>query len=74
MPKLSEFRMGCKEYKVDDDLNRRVENMMNDPFFEFALESIEEVYNYIQLTDKVKNWMIEKLNALENYKERESGQ
>ncbi len=72
MAKLSDFKIECKEHKVDDDLNERINNMMDDPYYEFALESIEGVYDYIQLTGNVKDWMIKKLDALESYKERNS--
>ncbi len=74
MSKLSDFKIECKEHEVDDDLINRIEGMMEDSFYEFALESIEKIWCYVQETGNIKNWMIKSLDALEKYKERENGQ
>ena len=74
MPKLSNFEIENKECEVDDDMYERIENMMEDSFFEFALEDIEKIWCYVQETGNIKDWMIKKLDDLEHYKERESGE
>jgi len=70
MPKLSDYKPIEDGKAVDNELIERVEGMMNDSFFDFALEDLEMVYNYIQQVGKVKDWMLIKLDTLEKYKER----
>ena len=71
MPKLSDFKPSSDEKKVDEELTERIEGMMEDSFYEFALDSLDRIYNYVQKTSSIKDWMITVLDKLENYKERE---
>ena len=71
MPKLSDFKMPSDEKEADNEVIERIERMMDDYFFEFALDNLERVWSYVQETDKIKDWMAKMLDDLEKYKERE---
>lgn len=71
MPKLSNYNISDDEKKVDEELVERVKRMLDDSFFEFALGKLEIIYDFIQKTGNIKEWMTFELNTLENFKERE---
>jgi len=68
-----------KNTKIEDSedvsiLMKEVERMIDDPIFEFALENLEKIYNFIEENEYVLEYMVKQINGLRKWEERrESG-
>ena len=71
MAKLGNHNMFVDSKKTDSEIIERIEGMIDDSAFEFALEDLEVIYDYVLKTGRIEGWMEDKLNYLDKWKQRQ---
>jgi len=59
-----------EDYEDILELKEEIERMIDDPIFEFALENLEWIYNYIEEEGYILESMVNQINGLKKWKER----
>jgi len=59
-----------EDHEVVLELKEEVIRMMDDPIFEFALEKLEWIYNYIEEEGYALKSMVNQINGLKKWEER----
>jgi len=71
MAKLGSYNGFVSDEKVDSEVVEEIEGMIDDFAFEFALEDLELIYNYVLKTGRIEGWMRQKLDYLNRWKKRQ---
>ena len=76
MAKIGDFSDPIENKNIVEDhedvleLKEEVIRMMDDPIFEFALENLEWIYNYIEEEGYALESMVNQVNGLKRWEER----
>ena len=76
MAKIKDFshliknRIEIEDHEDFLELKEEVERMMDDPIFEFALENLEKIYNFIEEKGYVSKSMVNQINGLKRWEKR----